>query len=458
MKKKLHFLFLLALFFSCHNLYSQQSHFLELRPGPGDGIDCEIRTDMDWPIWYEDDLIANAWTVQGSSFLERSLIKFDLSAIPDGAAIVSAKLSLFCNTITGHHQVHSGYNASYLLRITQPWDQYTVTWNTQPSVTYSDAVEIPMTMYQFQDYPDIDVTNHIRYFYNNPDQNYGFMFQLKEEIQYAAIVFSSSDHTDPAKRPLLSIEYVICDKPDASYTFSFTGNKNELQFSANEPTNSYYWWDFGNGFYSDLINPVYSFPDTGSYNVCLKVANDCDTTTYCAIVNVSCPEVNTNFNYEITGNYVQFSPEVIASEHQYLWDFGDGFFSYLIEPLHYYNEIGNYKVCLTISTDCYDDSHCDSINMIIEPEVLAFPEIIRIFPNPSYGDFRVIRSDETVEFKGINIINFNGTIVLNDNSRRISKESNSYACDLTGFESGIYTIQVITNRGIITQKALVSGR
>jgi hypothetical protein len=55
----------------------------------------------------------------------------------------------FVIRLLAHHQIHSGENASYLLRITQPWDQYSVTWNTQPSVTFEDAVEIPS--YYFTD-------------------------------------------------------------------------------------------------------------------------------------------------------------------------------------------------------------------------------------------------------------------------------------------------------------------
>ncbi len=458
MKNLIHWLLLISLFLNCYQVLSQNTQTIELRPGPNEGIDCEIRTDMDWPIWYEDDFIANAWTVQGAPFVERSLLKFDLSSLPEGAVIVGAKLSLFCNTITGHHQIHSGDNASYLLRITQPWDQYSATWNTQPAVTYEDAVEIPASIAQIQDYPNIDVTNLIKYFYDNPDQNFGFMFQLKEEELYAAMVFSSSDHIDSTKRPLLSIEYTTCDLADASYTFSFTGNQNELQFTANEPTNTYFWWDFGNGFYSDLANPVYTFPDTGIYNVCLTVANECDTTTYCELINVTCPPLVADFIHEISGYYVQFNPSDTVDNYQYLWDFGDGFFSYLRDPLHYYNELGCYQVCLTVSSDCDNLMHCDSINLISEKIANSYPENIKIYPNPSNGIFQVIQGNETVQLKSIRIINHTGTIVLNNSDYRISQGINTYYCDLSGLESGLYTIQVITNIGVTTQKALVTGR
>ena len=108
--------------------YSQQTnHIIALQPGPSQGMDADIRTDLpDTPNGSSYDFIANAWTAQGNYFHQRSLLKFDLSEIPADAIILNATLFLFTNLNTGHYQLDSGANASYLLLITEPWDENTV--------------------------------------------------------------------------------------------------------------------------------------------------------------------------------------------------------------------------------------------------------------------------------------------------------------------------------------------
>lgn len=448
---------ILYLFFQI-NAYSQTTHTLLLQPGPEDGIDCEIRTDMNWPIWYEDDFIANAWTVQGNPFIERSLLKFDLSALPEAAQIISAKLSLYCNTSTGHHQIHSGNNACYLLKIIEPWNQYEVTWDSQPATTLEDSVIIQQSSAQIQDYPDIDVTGLIDYFYHNPEQNYGFMLQLVEEIQYAAMVFSSSNHVDPQKRPLLTIQYSSCAEPFSKFIYRSTNNLNEFQFYADTTGDCSYWWDFGNGFYSDLEAPKYTFPESGIYEICLTMTNDCGTSTSCQTINLSGnPFIEAEFTYKIEGNIVSFTPKNTFTNVIYTWDFGDGYQSSLQNPVHLYYEGQNYNACLTITDNFGSVTSCDSV-LFIFYEHVNVPEDIKIFPNPSSGEVSIFKNGVPAEFKSIKVINFNGTEILDENHYRLKKTDKGYYCDFTGMESGIYTIHVVTDIGIFTQKAIVLSK
>src|ERR1039457_4771235 len=55
------------------------------------------------------DFIANAWTSGGNPLLERSLMQFDLSSIPNNASIISAQLSLY-----GHVSIDNTQNSSPL--------------------------------------------------------------------------------------------------------------------------------------------------------------------------------------------------------------------------------------------------------------------------------------------------------------------------------------------------------
>lgn len=42
-----------------------------------------------------------------------------------------------------------------------------------------------------------------------------------------------------------------------------------------------YYWDFGNGFFSNLENAVYSYEELGVYEACLTVSNECWVDTKC---------------------------------------------------------------------------------------------------------------------------------------------------------------------------------
>lgn len=164
-----------------------------------------------------NDVSVMAWTNSGNSVTVRSIIDFDLSAIPDGATIKSAYLSLYNNNTSvnnsGKHSDYATYgtvgadNAAYLKRITSSWDESTVTWNTQPSTIGTNQVLIPSSTDIHQDYPNIDVTALIQDIYNNKSTSFGIMIQLRTEGYYRGLILASSDHPDSTKRPKLVINY-----------------------------------------------------------------------------------------------------------------------------------------------------------------------------------------------------------------------------------------------------------
>jgi predicted outer membrane repeat protein len=57
-------------------------------------------------------------------------------------------------------------------------------------------------------------------------------------------------------------------------------------FVNNSQNATAFFWDFGDGQSSTQVNPVHTFPDTGSYDVTLAVANDCGTDFFSATVTI----------------------------------------------------------------------------------------------------------------------------------------------------------------------------
>jgi hypothetical protein len=160
-----------------------------------------------------DAMGAHAWTNQGTPDTGRSLLQFDLSSIPVGSIITYAYLSLFNNPTTpyaqGQHSTLSGPNDLFIQRIISPWDENAVIWFTQPITTSQNEVSVPASTSPHQDYPSINVTALVQDMVDNPLTSFGFMIRLQDEGYYRAMVFATSDYVDPAKRPMLVINYVL---------------------------------------------------------------------------------------------------------------------------------------------------------------------------------------------------------------------------------------------------------
>ncbi|HBX49685.1 MAG TPA: hypothetical protein DEH02_01300 [Bacteroidales bacterium] len=132
----------------------------------------------------------------------RSLIEFNLSAIPQNAVIKSAVLTLYG---IAHEQLTQP-NASYLQRVSATWSESTVTWNNQPASVTDNRIGLPSSTSATQNYT-VDVSYFVQNWINGTLANYGFLFKLQNEVKYTSMSFGSSDNSDTTKRPVLVITY-----------------------------------------------------------------------------------------------------------------------------------------------------------------------------------------------------------------------------------------------------------
>lgn len=159
-------------------------------------------------------LAADFWTFSGKQGVIRSAIDFDFSAIPEGAVIHGAYLSLYAwdsSKGLGQHSTLGGSNECYLQRIINSWDENTVTWNTQPSASSLNQVSIAASnTVKTKDYR-INVTTLVRDMTsgNAKIAGHGFLLKLKNEKSsvYRLLNFASSDHSNKALHPKLVVSY-----------------------------------------------------------------------------------------------------------------------------------------------------------------------------------------------------------------------------------------------------------
>ncbi len=411
---------------------------LVLQPGPTDGIDSDIRDDQpSTPNGNSPDFAANAWS-SGGSFIERSLIRFDLSSIPSGSTIISATLSLYANPTSGHTQHHSslsGPNTCLLKRVITDWSESLVTWSNQPSTTSQNLVVIPQSTSSLQDYPNIDVTALITDMLENPDSSFGMMLQLQTEVNYRSMIFASSDNANGAIRPKLEVVYGNCTPPVSG--FSYNANNLNVSFT-NLSTGAVSWlWDFGDGFTSILQNPVHIYQSQGTYSVCLSAISDsCGTNVVCDTIEI-CSNPIPEFDYTNNNLTVQFN-NLTLNYLNCMWDLGDGTFTSLVNPQHTYVTNGIYKVCLITTNNCGSDSTCHFVDLL-GTGIHKYSHLDwSVFPSPTYGIIYIV---SPVDDKcRINIYSTQGELIISTISCLSSKSL--VEIDISSLTSGLYLLDI----------------
>ena len=179
---------------------------IAFQPDAADGVDAYIWEANKTTNYGSDD---ETWASQSTNNTSLSLFKFDIERIPAGSQILTAALSL-------HHR--SGNNSNVPItahRITESWDEDAVTWNERKSgVAWSDAGgDIDPTIIATTnvgpenfDRHEWDIAPLVQNWVDGKYTNDGVALATKMAGSIGER-FDSSDHTDPARRPKLTITY-----------------------------------------------------------------------------------------------------------------------------------------------------------------------------------------------------------------------------------------------------------
>ncbi|HOO99699.1 MAG TPA: DNRLRE domain-containing protein [Bacteroidales bacterium] len=197
------------------------------QPGPEEGKDAMIsnlepdKNFGDHKYFEATFLSEPVLTVMRSN---RSLIDFNLNALPKSATIRRVMLRLtydlpipFDSSYVTDTQPSTGivWYGGVLQQIVEPWDEYKVTWNTQPRIIEYNQVYIPPFIRNVN-FIEVDVTRLYVYpantdMVNYP--NYGMLFRLWPVDRFPGFRFASSDYPLASANvkmwPALTIFYTL---------------------------------------------------------------------------------------------------------------------------------------------------------------------------------------------------------------------------------------------------------
>ena len=147
-------------------------------------------------------------------------------------------------------------------------------------------------------------------------------------------------------------------------------------------------WDFGDGFTSNLQNPSHNYAVASGYNVTLSILtiNNCTAEIVHNVIINQLPSVEITANTNMTNVSVPiqfYGNSATGGIISWYWEFGDGSFSTLQNPVYQYQNYGIYNVTL----DVIDMNGCLNIDtaeiQIIPPPV--FPDSLAIWNTIGYS-------------------------------------------------------------------------
>lgn len=243
-----------------------------------------------------------------------------------------------------------------------------------------------------------------------------------------------------------------------------------------------YFWNFGDGTTSALLNPSHTFSSNGTYTVCLTVSSSLDSTcynTYCQTLTIGgTPAGGCSASFQVMQDSINTSSFFLYLSSNnynliYTWDFGDGTSSTQQYPTHTYAGSGPYLICLTVSdANGCTDTYCDSLYAgrasggltitVVNPVVAGITDnsslinSLENYPNPFSATTTIAYSiiqDASIELCILDLLGNKIAVIESGN-----KSSGIYQTDwsASNISAGIYMLQLKVNNQISTKKMMIT--
>ncbi len=238
----------------------------------------------------------------------------------------------------------------------------------------------------------------------------------------------------------------------ASSTFVCDAESVSFMDNSPDPAQSVLW-EFGDGNTSTAANPTHVYPGIGCYTVTLtRTVNGCTAfDTLDCVEIVALPTVSYSNDNSIgctTPHTVQFTSNS-ASAVQWLWNFGDGTTSEEANPVHIYENYGNFPVELRVW-------NIEGCRQIINTESILVQAIEAVIPQDTTKGCSPL--DVTLTNTSTSptpITSYEWTLTNNSSSPPVIESSTSPSPDFVLVDTGFYQIQLIVTNDIGCRDTLV---
>ena len=235
--------------------------------------------------------------------------------------------------------------------------------------------------------------------------------------------------------------FQICGPSNSAFTAVVSGDT--VAFSSTGTGISGYYWDFGDGSFSTVQNPVHVYTSGGSFEVQLTTTNVCgESSTVLDTVSL-CSELLPEFTAQIVattaqGMQVQFNANLSqGSIETYRWNFGDNSTGTGVNPLKTYVIPGlNYLVTLTTEDSCGAEAQIQkSLNQVSLSESDGIKHWI--YPNPAH-DVLFLETTYPGRIDMLRLIDSQGKVIRSQAVQHVA----SAELDLRAIPSGFYRLEV----------------
>jgi hypothetical protein len=204
-----------------------------------------------------------------------------------------------------------------------------------------------------------------------------------------------------------------------------------------------YYWSTGQTSQSIVVNGA------GSYNLFVTNAQGCsasdtiNVTTSGQLPTIQGIQISNNGQFDFVFSAV--NPLNIIG---YDWDFGDTTdHSYEAAPEHTYAHSGNYIVVLRLSSTCGFVTDSTSAAIVGIHQISVSNNDLSVYPNPTKNTATISIAGD-LKMQKVEVYNVLGQVIYSKDADSNTK----HVLDLSRFASGMYTLEIYTDKGTVARK------
>ncbi|MEM7367367.1 MAG: choice-of-anchor J domain-containing protein [Bacteroidota bacterium] len=209
-------------------------------------------------------------------------------------------------------------------------------------------------------------------------------------------------------------------------------------------------YTFGDGGSSTSPNAVYTYADSGTYEICQYVFSDCGRDTICMFVRVDCDFVTADFDFTLLGGTEVSFTSTATNADSVVFDFGNGSSSSDPNPTFDFGTAGDYTVSMVAYNSCSTDTIVVNLKAVGLEQLLDLNSV-RLYPNPGKNHVIIEMNILQGGDMHIEIVGVNGQNLIQEQVRAVAGRF-QHRIELKEFATGMYLVKLQLEGQLMTRK------